>query len=150
MSEKYKNLIKKSHKRKRQPRLIIKNGIQYSITLTTDKKPKFKKPKYIQSKKWLIKDVLLHYYRIIDKDEIKEIIEKDSKQQDSYDKCFAMTVDELYTLMLSDKQFNSLIRFIEKNDIKFGSKFSFRRKGTGFKTILVFSTKIIKPDKEKQ
>lgn len=147
MSEKYVKLIKKSRKRKRQQRLIIKNGIQYVIAITIDKKPKFKKTKYIKAKKWLIKDVLLHSYKIVNKDIIKEIIEKDSTQQESYDKCFAMDTDALYTLMLSDKQYNTLLRFIAKNNIYVNMEFSFRRIGTGFKTKLVFSKEI--PKKEK-
>jgi len=138
MSEKYVNLIKKSSKRKRQMRLIIKNGIQYVISLTTDKKPKFKKPKYIKQKKWIIKDVLLHKIIIRDKEEIREIIDANDKEQTSYDKAFEMTVDQLYMLLLSQKQFNALARFIDKNGIPLGEAISFIRKGRGFHTRIVF------------
>lgn len=142
MTEKYINLIKKSSKRKRQMRLVIKNGIQYIITLTTDKKPKFKKPKFIDQKKWIIKDVLLNSMEIIDKTEIKEIIDNDSKQQESYDKCFAMNVNTLYTLMLSDRQFKALTRYLDSKNINIGTKLSMTRKGTGFKTHIQFFTSL--------
>ena len=147
MSEKYVNLIKKSSKRKRQMRLIIKNGIQYVISLTTDKKPKFKKPKFINQKKWIIKDVLLHSFKIIDKAEIHEIIVKDSKQQESYDKCFAMNVDALYNLMLSDRQFKALARYLDTKDVDIGTKIAMTRKGSGFKTHINFFTSLTNKEK---
>ena len=138
MTEKYINLIKKSKKRKRQSRIVIKNGIEYIITLTTDKKPKFKKPKFINQKKWIIKDVLLHKVIIRDKSEIAEIIDANEKEQASYDKAFLMSVDQLYMLLLSQKQFNALARFIEKRSIPLGEPISFIRKGRGFHTRIVF------------
>lgn len=147
MSEKYTNLIKKASKRKRQSRLIIKNGIEYFITITSDKKPKFKKVKFINAKKWIIPNVLLNGYKIIDKVEIKQIIEKDSKQQESYDKCFQMAVNQMYMLMLSQKQLESLTRYLDKNDVEIGRQISFIRKGTGFKTHIVFKNIILKTEK---
>ena len=147
MSEKYTNLIQKSHKRKRQSRLIIKNGIQYWIIITTDQKPKFKKPKFINTKKWLIKNVLLTSFKITDKAIIKEIIDANSKEQESYDKCFQMDVDRLYTLMLSQKQYESLTRFLDKSEVNIGDKISFIRKGIGFKTRIIFYTPLNKNEK---
>jgi len=140
MTEKYINLIKKSRKSKRQSRIIIKNGIEYVITITTNKKPKFKKPKFINQKKWIIKDVLLHKINIVDKQEIQEIIDANDKEQLSYDKAFEMTTDQLYILMLSHKQFTALGRFIENEVISLGTKIAFVRKGRGFHTRIIFDT----------
>lgn len=147
MSEKYNNLIKKASKRKRQSRLIIKNGIQYYITISSDVKPKFKKVKFINAKKWIIRDVILNQFKIIDKAEIEEIIKNDKKQQESYDKCFQMSVNQMYMLMLSQKQLESLTRYLDKNDVEVGRQISFIRKGTGFKTQIEFKNIILKTKK---
>lgn len=147
MSEIYQNIIKKASKTKRQNRLIIKNGIQYYITLTTDKKPKFKKMKFIKAKKWIIRDVLLNSFKIYDKTEIKDIIDTDSKQQESYDKCFQMSVNTLYLLLLSDNQYRALARYLEKNDVQIGRQISFTRIGRGFKTRIEFKNIILKTEK---
>ena len=147
MSQKYINLIKKASKRKRQSRLIIKNGIEYYITISSDVKTKFKKVKFINAKKWIIKDVILNRFKIIDKAEIKEIIENNDKAQESYDKCFQMAVNQTYILMLSQKQFESLTRYLDKNDVEVGRQISFIRKGTGFKTHIEFKNIILKTEK---
>lgn len=148
MSNEYKKLIRKPRKRKARPRIIIKNGIRYFITIKTDRKPKFKKPKYIKQKKWIIRDVLLHDTTITDEDEIKKIIKEDKKQQDSYDKCFQMTNDSLYNLLLSNNQYESLTRFIDKFKIKIGQQFSFTRKGKGFSTKIIYNQSIISKEKK--
>lgn len=147
MSTDYINLIKKTKRKKQQPRLLIKNGVQFFITLTTDKKPKFKKPKNLKTKKWIIKDVLLHAFRVDNKEEITEIIAKDANQQQSYDKCFQMTTNLQYELLLSHNQLDALIYFLTKNNIGLGTKFSFIRIGSGFNTRIIFSQISLKTEK---
>lgn len=147
MSEKYKNLIKQSFKRTKQLRLILKNGIRYYIAIENDKKPKYKKIKYFNTRKWIIKNVRLIEFKIIDKEEIAEIIKKDKKQQDSYDKLFQMTKDILYTLTLSNNQYQALTRFLVKNDITIGSHIAMTRKGVSFNTKLVFDMILKKNEK---
>lgn len=146
MSQKYKNLIKKSIRSTKQLKLIIKNGIRYYIAIETDKKPKFRKLKYFKTKKWIIKDVRLVEFKIIDKEEIAEIIKKNDKEQTSYDKAFQMTKDILYTLMLSNNQYQTLIRFLKKNETNIGTHIAMTRKGLGFNTKLVFDL-ILKKNK---
>ena len=139
MSEKYTKLIKKSAKKQKQMKLIIKNGIRYYIILESIKAPKYKKVKYFDVKKWQIRDVRLIDFGIIDKTEIEGIIKNDKKQQTAYDKLFQMEKNSLYVFMLSNKQFSALSRFLDQKDIKIGTQFVFTRKGIGFKTRLVFS-----------
>jgi len=148
MSEKYNKIIKTSSKKAKQMRLIIKNGIRYNMILETDIKPKYKKIKPFNTKRWIIKNVKLVALNIMDKKEIERIIEADKKQQESYDKAFQMNIGSEFCLMLSNAQYESLTRFLDKNDIKIGQEITLIRKGLGFNTRLSFGYTLTNPNKK--
>jgi len=126
----------------------LKNGIRYYIAIETDKKPKYKKLKYFNSKKWIIRNVRLVEFKTIDKEEIAKIVKADENQQKAYDKLFLMNKDMLYILMLSNNQYKTLTRFLDKNQIPIGKTIAMTRKGTGFNTRLVFNRHLDDPNKK--
>ena len=53
-----------------------------------------------------------------------------------------MNINTLYNLMLSDRQFKALTRYLDSKNINIGTKLSMTRKGTGFKTHIQFFTSL--------
>lgn len=130
---------KKEIKYKGSQRIIIKNGIQYTISITQNKQHKYKIIKPFKTKKWIIPSVLLHKFEVINKAEIKKIIERDSNEQQSYDRAFALEIDELYEFNLTNKQYIKFKAFLQLYRIKLNEKFFIIRKGLGLKTTIDFS-----------
>ncbi|HEC40882.1 hypothetical protein LCGC14_0876600 [marine sediment metagenome] len=120
-------------------RLIIKNGLKYKVSLTSNKTPKKRKFKQINAKKWQIKGLFLEDFEIVGKTEIQKIIENDAKEQQSYDRAFSMTKGEVYNILFTDKQYKTFCKFLETAEIQLKQEFYIQRKGIGLKTIMRFT-----------
>ena len=147
MNETFEKWYKRADKFGHELRLLVKNGIKYEIALTSSKTPKRKYFKTIKSKKFQIRDVLLYEFEIVDKEEIAEIIKKNSDEQASYDKAFDITTHQLYNLLLTTNQYKKLCKFIETQNIELNTRFYLQRKGSGLKTQFYFS-KVKESDKK--
>lgn len=140
---------KKVIKSKGSQRILLKNGIQYTVSITQNKKHRFKTIKPFKTKKWIISSVLLHNFEIVNKAEIKKIIDNDSDEQQSYDRAFAMDIEELYELNLTNKQYEKFKGFLTLYEIELNHKFYLIRKGLGLKTTIDFSP-IVYLDEERE
>lgn len=129
----------KTRKEKGSHRLIIKNGIQYTISITRNLKHKFKTIKPFKTKKWIIQKVLLDNFEVVNKKEIELIIKADPKEQQSYDSAFALDLNETYELNLTNKQYETFTRFLQAFELNLNDKFYILRKGKGLKTIIEFN-----------
>jgi len=130
---------KKTRKSNLSQRLLLKNGIQYTISITKNAKHKFRTIKPFKIKKWIISNVYLHEFKIVDKEAIKKIIASDEREQKSYDRVFGMSIDEIYELNLTNKQYETFKRFIDAFEINTKQAFYMIRKGFGLKTFIEFS-----------
>ena len=139
MSETFEKWFKTANKIQHELRLLIKNGIKYKVALTSTKKPKRKYFKAIKTKKWQIKELLLLNFEIVGKTEIQKIIENDAKQQESYDRAFAMSKDVNYNLLLTNKQYKTFCKFLESAKIQLKQEFFIQRKELGLKTFMRFT-----------
>lgn len=130
---------KKTRKMKGSRRLIIKNGIQYNISITENIKHQFKTIKPFKIKKWIIKSVFLHDFIVADKKEIENIIKLNSEEQKSYDRAFALDIQEIYELHLTNRQYETFKRFLNAFELELNIVFTIQRKGKGLKTIIEFT-----------
>lgn len=139
--------------------LVVKNGLEYKIALTTTKKPKSVKQKSKafpkdKRRKYVIKGVTLFKVKIADEKEIKKEIETDSNQQAIYDRIYQMQLDITYTLKLTDQQYKSLVYFLKANKIGINKPFYFRRfgktMGTHFRFYKDSQVKIVTQSKLKK
>ncbi len=124
--------------------LIIKNGLEYEITLTIAKKPKLRKqssdlyPK--QRSKYEVLGVnLINIKR--DQKEIDKIIDEDPTQELKYQIIDEMFFDTTYVLKLTEQQYKSMALFMKVNKISLNKSFYFRRFGSSLSTHFKFSTK---------
>lgn len=139
MTTPFNEWIERANKITHELRLLVKNGIRYSVALMEPKKPKKKKIKAFKTKKWQIKGVFLYTFEIIDEKEIAQIIKNNPDEQALYDKVFDISTKETYNLLLSDKQYKALCNFINTNKIILGEAFYLQRKGLGLKTFYHFT-----------
>ncbi len=139
MSEPFTEWIKTANRITHELRLIVKNGIQYHVKLTDLKKPKKRKFKGFNAKKWQIKNLFLVDWQIVAKMEIEKIIKDNPTEQEKYDKAFLISKRETYNLLLSDKQYKTLTQFLKTEKIQLNQEFYIQRKGIGLKTYYAFS-----------
>lgn len=149
MSKKYSEIMRKPKGSKTRMRLIIKNGVYYKIALESQKKPKYKKIKPFRNKRWIITNVRLLAFHILDQSEIDAIIKENSDEEKSYETCFAMETGRMYRLLLSNNQYTALRQFLTDINLTFKTPFYFFRIGTGFKTHLVYSEEATKKKGQK-
>jgi len=140
MNETFSKWLSDANRITHELRLMVKNGIRYKASLTTNKKPRKRKIKAINAKKWQVKGIFLHDFEIIDEKEIALIIKNDSNEQALYDKAFAITKRETYNLLLTDKQYKAFCKFIETEKLALNQEFYLQRKLTGLKTIYQYET----------
>ncbi len=139
MTETFGKWFKSANKIQHELRLLVKNGIKYNVALTSTIRPKKRKFKAINAKKWQVKNLFLHDFDIVGKTLIEKLIKDDSKEQESYDRAFAMSKDVNYNLLLTDKQYKEFCRFLKTEQIKLKQTFFIQRKGIGLKTIMRFT-----------
>lgn len=139
MSEPFIEWIKQANRITHELRLIVKNGIQYQVKLTDLKKPKKKKFKGFNTKKWQIKNLFLIDWKIVAEMEIKKIVKDNPDEQKRYDKAFLISKRETYNLLLSDKQYKAFTRFLKTEKIQLNQEFYIQRKEIGLKTYYAFS-----------
>lgn len=140
MSEPFTEWIKTANKITHELRLIVKNGIQYQVKLTDIKKPKKRKFKGFNTKKWQVKDLFLIDWKIVAEMIIKRIIKENPLEQEKYDKAFLISKRETYNLLLSDKQYKTLTQFLKTEKIQLNQEFYIQRLGIGLKTYYKFTT----------
>lgn len=123
--------------------LLVKNGLEYLISLTTTKKPMLKKQssKLFTNlrKKFEVTGVNLEEIKIADQTEIDKIITEDPTQEANFLRIEKMQLHTTYTLKLTEQQYKNLTNFMQLNDILLGEQFYFRRFGKGFHTYFNFS-----------
>lgn len=123
--------------------LLVKNGLEYLISLTTNKKPLYKKQssKLFTNlrKKYEVTGVNLEDIQIADQIEIDAIITQDPTQEKNFLRIQKMQLNTTYVLKLTEQQYKSLTNFMQFNEMTLGDKFYFRRFGSGFNTYFTFS-----------
>lgn len=140
--------IKKSQYIKDKSFLIIKNGIEYKVALTSARKPKYKKHKISRRKKYFLSGVELLGITIADQKEIEQIYNLNPIEKIRYELMFQMPKNCFYAMHLTPKQYKCLTRFLDKQKIELNDAFYFRRHGSMIYTYFRFynESKMIKKE----
>jgi len=122
--------------------LLVKNGLEYLVSLTTNKKPLLRKQssKLFTNlrKKFEVTGVNLEDIKIADQTEIDTIINQDPSQEANFFRIQKLQLNTTYILKLTEQQYKSLTNFMQFNQILLGEQFYFRRFGSGFNTYFNF------------
>ncbi len=122
--------------------LLVKNGLEYKIALTTNKKPQYKKQssKLFTNlrKKFEVTGVNLENIEVADQNEIDAIITEDPTQETNYERIQKMQLNTTYILKLTEQQYKGLTNFMQLEQILIGEAFYFRRFGKAFNTYFNF------------
>lgn len=122
--------------------LLVKNGLEYKVSLTSNKKPLYKKQssKLFTNlrKKFEVTGVNLENIEIADQNEIDAIITEDATQEANYLRINQMQLNTTYILKLTEQQYKNLTSFMKLEQILLGEQFYFRRFGKAFHTYFNF------------
>ena len=134
--------------------LLLKNGLEYKIALTSNKKPQFKKQTSktfkSQRKKFEITGVKLLSIDVANQKEIDMIVTKEPTEEQNYKNISFLQLDTSYVMKLTEQQYKNLLEFLKFNTIDLNEEFFMRRFGKKFSTFYKFHTKSqITGDKKK-